>query len=129
MASTMQIDCTMRRERDWAKFRSELALPNSAHRDAGRFEVLLYTLQGYEERISNGGTVSKQNYHTSCNGHLFMALFWSDWGIVLDPKRRCAWALNLHPVSFQPTMLLKLPRSLHRMRCADHRLLYTGPAP
>jgi hypothetical protein len=100
MDPVVQAECTMRRERDWAKWRNELALPNSAHRDAGRFDVLLYTLQGFEERIGNGVNVHKTSYKI-CHNDLLMALFWANWGIVLDPKRRCAWALNLHPVNFQ----------------------------
>lgn len=84
----------IRRECDWADFRRELALPNSDGDSAGRFAPLLWTLHDLEDHVEG---VSRYEYDY-CHSVLLTMLFKKRRGVVLDPKRGCAWALDVQPV-------------------------------
>jgi hypothetical protein len=82
--------------RDWARFRRELALPNSAYEQAGEFLVMLLPLH-WAEGKPGGGHPKEYEF---CSNILISALFnLFRRGTYVDTKRRCVWAVNVDPVS------------------------------
>ncbi len=85
--------------RDWIRFRRELALPNSAHRQAGEFSPMLSTLH-WAEKKPNG--VHPLEYEI-CHIVLISAFFnIARRGTYVDIKRCCIWAVDIDPVSPKP---------------------------
>jgi hypothetical protein len=90
--------------RDWVRIRRELALPNSAYKQAEEFHPLLSRLNWAEKKAWNVKSIE----YEICHLVLISAFFdVPRRGTYVDTKRRCIWAIDIDPVR---THLLCLSR-------------------